>query len=91
MYAPGTRAILKDLTKAQRQRIEEAISRLPSGNVVRLRSRPGRYRLKPRVGGWRVIFSRDDEAKEIRVERIAPRADAYTRGSDPSAGDGSYT
>jgi len=43
-------------------------------DVVRLHGRPG-FRL--RVGGWRVIYERDDEAREIRILRIGPRGDIY--------------
>ncbi len=43
-------------------------------DVARLRRRSG-FRL--RVGGWRVIYERDDEAREIRILRIGPRGDVY--------------
>lgn len=43
-------------------------------DVTRLRGRPC-FRL--RVGGWRVIFERNEEAKEIDVLRIGPRGDVY--------------
>lgn len=43
-------------------------------DVARLRGRPG-FRL--RVGGWRVICERDDEAREIRILRIGSRGDVY--------------
>ena len=36
--------------------------------------RPG-FRL--RIGGWRVIFERHEEAREIDVLRIGPRGDVY--------------
>ena len=43
-------------------------------DVTRLQSRPG-FRL--RVGGWRVIFERDENVREINVLRIGPRGDVY--------------
>ena len=43
-------------------------------DVKMLRGRPG-YRL--RVGAWRVIFERDEEARKIDVLRIGPRGDVY--------------
>ena len=43
-------------------------------DVAPLRGYPG-FRL--RVGGWRVVFSRDDAAREISVLQIRPRGDAY--------------
>ena len=43
-------------------------------DVTPLRGRPG-FRL--RVGPWRVIFERDEEARKIDVLRIGPRGDVY--------------
>ena len=43
-------------------------------DVAPLRGRPG-FRL--RIGGWRVIFERHEEAREIDVLRIGPRGDVY--------------
>ena len=43
-------------------------------DVASLRGRPG-FRL--RLGGWRVIFERHEEAREIDVLRIGPRGDVY--------------
>lgn len=45
-------------------------------DVIPLRGRSG-FRL--RVGSWRVIFERDDDAREILVLRIGPRGDVYRR------------
>jgi mRNA interferase RelE/StbE len=43
-------------------------------DVTPLRGRPG---LRLRVGPWRVIFERDEEARKIDVLRIGPRGDVY--------------
>lgn len=43
-------------------------------DVLPLRGSPG-FRL--RVGGWRVIFSRNDEDREISVLQIRSRGGAY--------------
>ena len=45
-------------------------------DVAPLRNRPG-YRL--RVGGYRAIFERDDDARTIEVLRVEPRGSAYKR------------
>jgi mRNA interferase RelE/StbE len=29
------------------------------------------------VGGWRVIYDRDDAVRVIAIEKIKPRGDAY--------------
>lgn len=57
-------------------RIEQAIARLPAGNVAPLRGRPGEFRLKLR-GGWRVIFRREADTRTIIVTAVAPRGTAY--------------
>ena len=53
------------------------LAQYPGGrdiDVTPLRGRPG-FRL--RVGTWRVIFERDQEARKIEVLRIGPRGDVY--------------
>jgi len=44
-------------------------------DVKKLEGEEGLFRL--RVGGWRVIFDRQDELKIIAIEKIKPRGDAY--------------
>jgi mRNA interferase RelE/StbE len=44
-------------------------------DVKKLEGMEGLFRL--RVGGWRVIFDRQDELKIIAIEKIRPRGDAY--------------
>ena len=63
---------------ARRVRCElDKLAQNPGGrdiDVTPLRARPG-FRL--RVGPWRVIFERDEEARKIDVLRIGPRGDVY--------------
>ena len=71
---------LKKLGRVDRIRIAEKIQKLgdnpddPSLDVKRLEGEPY-WRL--RVGGWRVIFDRQDEVRIIAIEKIKPRGDAY--------------
>ena len=71
---------LQSLPRGERRRIAEKIHQLgldpdnPALDVKRLEGEPY-YRL--RVGGWRVIFDRQDAVKVIAIERIKPRGDAY--------------
>jgi mRNA interferase RelE/StbE len=44
-------------------------------DVRKLEGEEALFRL--RVGGWRVIFDRQDELKIIAIEKIKPRGDAY--------------
>lgn len=62
------------------QRVRRALDRLAEDparrdvDIAPLEGRPG-FRL--RVGGYRVIFEQDDEARTIDVLRVAPRGQAY--------------
>ena len=72
---------LRSLSRPERQRIAEKIHKLglnPNDeelDVKKLEGEEGLFRL--RVGGWRVIFDRQDELKVIAIEKIKPRGDAY--------------
>lgn len=46
----------------------------PRLDIKPLSGREG-YRL--RVGGWRVLFTREDVVRVIAIEQIKPRGDAY--------------
>ena len=72
---------LRSLPRPERQRIAEKIHKLGLNpddeklDVKKLEGEEDLYRL--RVGGWRVIFDRQDELKIINIEKIKPRGDAY--------------
>lgn len=71
---------LQSLPKPDRLRIADKINQLghnlddPGLDVKKLEGEPG-WRL--RVGGWRVIFDRQDAVRIIAIEKIKPRGDAY--------------
>lgn len=71
---------LQSLAKPDRLRITDKINQLGHNpddaelDVKKLEGEPG-WRL--RVGGWRVIFDRQDEVRIIAIEKIKPRGDAY--------------
>ena len=71
---------LKSLPKPDRLRIADKINQLgrdpddPGLDVKKLEGEPG-WRL--RIGGWRVIFDRQDAVRIIAIEMIKPRGDAY--------------
>ena len=73
------KALLK-MPSQNAERIRRALDRLAEDpdrrdvDVAPLEGRPG-FRL--RVGGYRVIFERDDKARTIDVLRVAPRGQAY--------------
>lgn len=68
------------MPEAMALRIREALEKLaqdqerPDLDIKRLQGRPG-YRL--RVGGYRVIYDRDDVIRIIAVEQIGPRGSIY--------------
>ena len=71
---------LQRMPQQQAQRIRRVLDRLAENpdrrdlDISRLFGRPG-FRL--RIGNWRVIFDRNDEALVIDVLRIAARGQAY--------------
>ena len=74
-YSKQAQKFLEKQNIAVRQRIIEAILKLPEGDVKRLSGRNG-YRL--RVGGYRVIF--DMHGNVIYIEKIGSRGDIYKGG-----------
>ena len=71
---------LQGLARPDRSRMTEKIMALgadpdnPTLDIKRLQGQPY-YRL--RVGGWRIIYDRDDMVKIIAIEKINPRGGAY--------------
>jgi mRNA interferase RelE/StbE len=80
-FTSRARKDLERIEKSDGTRIVEAITQHATtgrGDVKKLAAiRPSRYRL--RVGGWRVLFEREEASKLIRVLRVLPREDAYRR------------
>ena len=72
--------VLKKMPRPQARRIRRELNRLAENpgrrdiDVTKLRGRSG-YRL--RVGDFRIIFERDNEAQIIDVLRIASRGQVY--------------
>ncbi len=61
--------------KQTKQRLKEAIEKLPIGDVKKLNGLETDYRL--RVGDLRVLFSIEDDT--ITIKDILPRGQAYKR------------
>lgn len=61
--------------KPTKQRLKEAIEKLPLGDVKKLSGLETDYRL--RVGDLRVLFSIDDDT--VTINDILPRGQAYKR------------
>lgn len=71
-YSKQAEKFLKRQTAITRERIRNAIRRLPAGDVKKLRG-TGKYRL--RVGDFRVIF--DHKGNVIYIEHIQNRGQVY--------------
>ncbi len=71
---------LKNLGKKDRIRITEAISSLgidPDDAMLDVKQLTGSRLWRLRIGGWRIIYDRQDYMKIIKIEKIKPRGDAY--------------
>ena len=77
-YRKAAEKYLDRLEKSTKQRIIDAVDKLPEGNVVKLKSREG-YRLT--VGSYRIVYNyKTSKGKEIiDVLLIGPRGDIYKK------------
>lgn len=70
---------LKLLEKKSRLHISEAIVSLgvnPDDTTLDTRQLKGSRLWRLRIGGWRIIYGREDAVKIILIEKIKPRGDA---------------
>ena len=77
---PQARKKLQSLSRPDRVRIAEKILQLaenPDNPVLDTKQLEGEPYSRLRVGGWRVIYDRDDAVKILAIEKIKPRGDAY--------------
>lgn len=66
---------INQLDKPTKQRIKQAIEKLPSGDIKKLTGYKTDYRL--RVGNYRILFSRENDI--IVIKDVLPRGEAYKR------------
>lgn len=76
-YEKRTLKYLKKLDKKTQVRIIKAINELPFGDVKKLQGISDNYRL--RVGGYRIIFIKDDKELIIFIIEIKPRGEVYNK------------
>ena len=77
IYSKASVKVINSMDKDTKQRIRNAVERLPKGDVKPLSGSARLYRL--RVGGWRVVFYYPD-SDTVLIEKIAPRGGAYKGG-----------
>jgi mRNA interferase RelE/StbE len=71
---------LRSLNAKERLRITDKIMELsynPDSKRLDIKKLVGEECWRLRVGGWRIIYDRDDIVKIIRIERIKSRGDIY--------------
>jgi mRNA interferase RelE/StbE len=77
--SPRAMRDIERLSDAVQRRIYAGLDRLAADSrtcdVVKLQGEEGWYRL--RVGDWRILFTRDDDARVYTVAKIADRKDVY--------------
>ena len=72
-YSKQAEDYLDKQNKKQTERIKSSITKLPAGDVKKLKGIQNSYRL--RVGSVRVLFEKDGD--KIHVVKIDNRGDAY--------------
>ena len=80
LIRPQAKKKLQSLPKPDRFRIAEKLQQLgrnPDDTALDVKKLVGEPYFRLRVGGWRIIFERQDVVRIIAVEKIKPRGDAY--------------
>jgi mRNA interferase RelE/StbE len=77
-YRRQPKRYLINLPRNAAERIVERVEAMAAGepaDIMPITGQPGYFRL--RVGGFRVIFRRDNDADTIVITWMGPRGDAY--------------
>lgn len=74
-YSKQATKYINGLDRPSKQRVRDAIQKIPQGNIKPLQGAPGTLRL--RIGDWRILFSYINNGVYIR--EIKPRGDIYKR------------
>ena len=74
-YSKKAVKYINSADKPTKRRLKEAIEKMPSGDIKRLKGIEEAYRL--RVGDLRVLFTLENDT--IYIDNIIPRGQAYKR------------
>lgn len=74
-YSKNSVKYINAVDKPTKNRLKEAIEKIPFGDIKKLQGIDNGYRL--RVGDLRVLFSIEDDI--IYIDNIIPRGQAYKR------------
>lgn len=72
--------VLRKMDRPTRYRVAEKIQALgdnPDDPTLDIKPLTGMDGYRMRVGGWRIIFDRQDAVRVIAIEKIKPRGDVY--------------
>ena len=75
-YSKQAKKYLERIQRSQRQLIEDAIAKIPKGQITPLKGYQKSYKL--RVNSYRVIFTYNSDI--LNVEMILQRGDVYKSG-----------
>lgn len=75
VYEKSAVKYIQTQDKSTKQRLKNAIERLPDGDVIKLQGYVSDYRL--RVGNLRVLFSMNED--KIIIKCVSPRGQVYKR------------
>ena len=73
-YAKAAVKVINSMDRVTKQRIRNAIEKIPLGDIKPLKGSNGSFRL--RVGDWRIIFSYPVDGL-ILIEKIGSRGEIY--------------
>ena len=74
-YSKNAVKYINSTDKSTKKRLQEAIEKIPFGDIKKLQGVNNGYRL--RVGDLRVLFTMEDD--KIYIDNIIPRGQAYKR------------
>ncbi len=74
-YSKKAVKYINSTDKSTKKRLQEAIEKIPFGDIKKLQGINNGYRL--RVGDLRVLFTMEDD--KIYIDNIIPRGQAYKR------------
>ena len=75
IYSKQAVKALERMDAPTKTRIRDGISKLPDGDIKKLKGYATSFRL--RIGDWRILF--EMTMKEIKVDAILPRGEAYKK------------
>jgi len=73
-YSKTAAKAIEKINNPDKQRIRDAINKIPYGDVRKLTGYTNAYRL--RIGNYRILFDMD---KSIEITNILPRGGAYKK------------